>query len=94
MQCEKIIFSGHAITRMFERAMTKQDVVSVIYGGEVIFEYPEDQPHPSKLLLGLVDKEASHVVVSRDIKNKFCYVVTAYKPSKSLWSDDYKTRRK
>ena len=94
MQCEKIIFSGHAITRMFEREMTKKDVISVIYHGEVIFDYPKDQPHPSKLLLGFVDKEALHVVVSRDYKNKYCYIVTAYKPSSSLWHDDFKTRRK
>ncbi len=94
MQCKKIVFSGHAITRMFERGVTKQEVVSVIHYGEIIFEYPDDQPYPSKLLLSFVDKNALHIVVSHNIKNNFCYIVTAYKPSKSLWHDDYKTRRK
>ena len=94
MQCEKIIFSGHAITRMFERGLKKNNIISVINCGQIIFEYPDDQPYPSKLMLDFIEQKPVHVVVARDNKNNYCYVVTAYTPSMLLWHNDYKTRRK
>jgi hypothetical protein len=34
-----------------------------------------------------------HVVLSQDVKNQTCYVVTAYVPNLGLWHDDFRTRR-
>ncbi len=30
MRCDSITFSGHAITRMFERGLSKNEIVNVI----------------------------------------------------------------
>jgi hypothetical protein len=54
MNCTRVVFTGHAIQRMFERAISRDDVLAVIEQGEAIAEYTDDKPHPSRLLLGFV----------------------------------------
>ncbi len=63
MDCDRIVFSGHAIPRMFERQIDSNDVESVLRTGEVIAEYPDELPYPSCLMLGFVEGRAIHVVV-------------------------------
>ncbi len=48
---DTLLFSGHALRQMFERAITSEDVRAVIEEGEVIGSYPDDRPYPSELLL-------------------------------------------
>ncbi|MFQ5954886.1 MAG: DUF4258 domain-containing protein [Kiloniellales bacterium] len=68
MDCDRILFSGHAIRRMFERGLRVSDVAAVLRHGEVIDVYPEDTPFPSRLMLGFVGSRAIHVVVAADPK--------------------------
>src|SRR5471030_1267248 len=42
----------HAFERMFQRGIDLDAVAQVISSGEVIADYPDDQPYPSTLLLG------------------------------------------
>lgn len=91
--CTSITYTGHALRRMFERGLTKSEVVTTIQSGEVIADYPDDQPHPSQLRLGWVCQKAVHIVVSREPEQGACYVITAYYPSLNIWHDDFKTRR-
>ncbi len=91
--CSAVIFSGHALRRMFERSLSKQSVLEILSNGEAIAEYPNDQPYPSVLLLGWVGKRAVHVVVAQSTTDYACYVITAYYPSSELWSDDFRVRR-
>jgi hypothetical protein len=93
MRCDSILFSSHAITRMFERNLSKDDVVSAIREGETIVDYPDDQPYPSRLVLFTTDGKPVHAVVARDATNYACYVITAYVPSSELWHSDFKTRK-
>jgi hypothetical protein len=93
MNCQTITFSGHAIQRMFERNLTKNDILLVIQHGEIIANYPEDQPYPSCLLLGFIANNPLHVVLAQD-SSKQCYVITTYVPNQTLWNDDFKSRRK
>jgi len=53
MRCQTLIFTEHAVTRMFERAITSDQVRSVIETGAIIAAYPNDVPYPSYLILGL-----------------------------------------
>jgi len=66
----------------------------VITEGEVISEYPDDHPYPSKLILGRIDKNVIHVVMAKDDINKENIMVTTYIPDPGIWSSDYRTRRK
>jgi len=52
MAVERLIFRVHAIQRMFERGIRKEDVRQILLTGAVIEEYPEDAPYPSRLVLG------------------------------------------
>jgi len=93
LDCSSIKFSGHAITRMFQRALSKNAVRQIIVEGEVIAYYPDDCPYPSYLLLGYCDDEPVHIVVAQDKESGQCFVVTAYKPDSDKWSDDFRSRR-
>jgi Domain of unknown function (DUF4258) len=48
----KITYRVHAVRRMFERRITDADVANALAAGEEIAAYPDDQPYPSRLLLG------------------------------------------
>jgi hypothetical protein len=93
MDCEEVIFSGHAARRMFNRKITPAQVRAVRESGEIIARYPEDAPFPSCLLFGVVDGRPLHVVAALEEERKKCYVVTAYVPERGIWSDDFRTRR-
>jgi hypothetical protein len=93
MDCSSVLFSGHALRRMFERGLSKEDVMAALNGGEVLAEYPDDLPYPSALLLAFVEGSPIHVVAARDAESGSCFIVTAYRPDPTAWSDDFKSRR-
>ncbi len=93
MKCKSVVFTGHAISRIFERAINKNTVTQVLESGEIIVEYPEDKPFPSYLLLGFIDGKPFHVVVAVEIKQKICYIVTVYEPAPLYWDESFKKRR-
>ena len=94
MNCKRVIFSGHAIRQMFNRRISKNNVLHIIKNGQIIIDYPDDQPYPSCLLLGFIDDKPIHVVLANDKENQTGIVITAYIPDPLLWSDDFKARRK
>jgi len=93
LDCSSIQFSGHAITRMFQRALSKNTIRRIIVEGEVVADYPDDCPYPSCLLLGFCNDEPIHIVVAQDKESGKCFVVTAYKPDRDKWSEDFRSRR-
>ncbi len=93
MDCREIIFSGHAVRRMFERELRTNEVKSVIETGEIIASYPEDLPYPTYLILGWSNGRPLHVVLAQDAVRRRCYLVTAYIPDPALWEPDFKARR-
>ena len=52
MDCKDLHFSRHAFERMFQRGIDPNAVAQVVASGEIIADYPDDQPFPSALLLG------------------------------------------
>ena len=93
MDCREIRFSSHAIRRMFERGVKKEDVVRTVLTGEVIVKYLGDRPYPSFLILGWIDNGPLHVVVAVDGESRLCIVVTVYLPDPDLWEDGFRKRR-
>jgi hypothetical protein len=90
---ERVLFSGHAVRRLFERGLNKDEVLSIIRGGEVIVDYADDSPYPSCLLLGFVRGRPVHVLLAHDGETDTAIVVTAYEPNPGLWHQDFRTRR-
>jgi hypothetical protein len=93
VDCQNLTFSGHAIRQMFLRRISESDVQSVVAYGEVIEDYPDDNPFPSCLLLDFVKGMPIHVVLSYDVETSSCCVVTAYVPDPKIWDDSFRSRR-
>jgi hypothetical protein len=94
MDDKHIEFRVHAVRRMFERGISKQDVELVLETGEVITSYPDDTPYPSRLVLGVVNGRALHVVVAINEQENMDIVITVYEPNVDVWESDFKRRRK
>ena len=84
---------NHALQRLAERGISRKKVLSVLFSGERIEDYPDDKSYPSALFLGFVSGAPLHVVAAFDDANDFAYIVTAYEPSLEFFESDYKTRR-
>jgi len=89
---QSIVFSGHAAKRMFERSISVDDVLYVVESGEVIENYQDDWPYPSRLLLGQPGGRYLHVVVAHNKSNNESIVVTLYEPDPSKWDTECKRR--
>ena len=88
-----VTFTGHAVKRMFERSVNESEILEVLELGEVIEEYPDDYPFPSRLLLRVVRGRPLHVVAGFDAKNERCYIITMYVPDPARWDETFKARR-
>jgi len=93
MNCDRVVFTGHAVQRMFERRIQKGQIRDLLQSGEVIADYPNDFPFPSSLLLAFLGDRPIHMVVAFDDLTRTCHIVTVYEPDPSHWSDDFRTRR-
>ncbi len=81
------------MVKMAERGIDPEVVEMVVNTGKIIKEYPNDEPSPSWLVFGLVEKRPIHVVVARDIATDFCIVITAYEPDIAQWELDFSTKK-
>ena len=78
---------------MFERHITVEDVDVVLETGEVIEQYPNDTPYPSRLMLGWRGSRPLHIVVAESIGENELIVITAYEPDPAQWEADCKRRK-
>jgi Domain of unknown function (DUF4258) len=88
----KLIFRKHALIRMFERRISEADIRLVIARGEVIAEYPDDNPYPSQLYLGWIADQPLHVLIAK-AEQQAVIVITAYRPDAALWDEQFKRKR-
>ena len=91
LQAGKFIVSEHAQARMFERQISLDDLLDLISRGEIIEEYPDDEPCPSALILGFIGGLGCHVVVGVCMHR--LRIITAYWASEDEWIDCRKRRR-
>jgi hypothetical protein len=79
---------------MYQRNVDEQHVRDVIATGELVEEYPDDTPYPSRLILGWHGSRALHVVVADNVDDQETIVITVYEPDPAEWEADFKRRRK
>lgn len=94
MSNEKITYRAHAVKRMFERRVNAEEVRYVLETGEVIEDYPEDTPYPSRLILGCYRGRLLHVVAANNWLDKEVIVITVYEPDPSEWDLECRKRIK
>jgi len=93
MICKETLFSDHAITQMFKRNISVDNVKFIIENGEIIITYFYDKPYPSHLILGYIDKRPIHIVVGKDGNLERCIIITAYEPDENIWQAGFKLKR-
>ena len=76
----KVEWKKHALQRMFERSITRDEVKQAILNGKIIEEYEDDYPFPSFLVVCVSIDKPIHVVISYDEKAGICFVITTYEP--------------
>lgn len=88
-----LIFRVHAIQKMFERNISDEDVRQVVESGEVIRNYPDDQPYPSRLLLAWRGDRPLHVVAADNEADNETIIITAYEPNPTIWKPNFKVKK-
>ena len=59
-----LVFTRHARKRILERGIRIDEVHSAAQAPTVVEEYPDDEPYPSRLLLGWVGGRPLHMVLA------------------------------
>ncbi len=93
MSGERLVFRVHAIQRMFEREISKKDVRQVLATGKTVEAYPDDEPYPSRLVLGWSGSRPIHVVVADHPTQDEMIVITVYEPDLARWEPGFDIRR-
>ncbi len=93
MSVGPLIFRVHAIRRMFQRRISKDDVRQILETGETIETYPHDTPYPSQLVLGWRNARPLHVVAAENAESGETIVITAYEPDSEEWELGFKRRK-
>ena len=89
----RVEWSRHVLERMAARNLALAVVKEALQTGEIIEEYPEDEPYPSGLFLGWVEDEAVHAVAAFEASRRVVYIITAYRPDEDHFGPDRRTRR-
>lgn len=70
---KQIRWQRHALQRMMERGISRNEVKQTLLEGELIEEYPDDHPFPSGLFFNVNDENPLHVVTAIDLEAEWCY---------------------
>ena len=90
---KQILFLPHALSQMsrLDRMITTQEVRETVMTGELIENYLEDARGHSCLLLKSVETDRIiHVVCAP--KPEYLAIITAYIPSSSQWTNNFRER--
>lgn len=94
MSSNRLIFRVHAIQRMFKRGISGEDVRQALLTGEVIEEYNNDKPYPSRLVVAWSGKRPLHVVAADNTNAGETIVITVYEPNPDEWESGFKRRKR
>lgn len=70
------------------------DIRDILVYGEIIENYANDYPYPSRLLLGWRDNRPIHLVVALNQEEEEWIVITVYEPDEERWEPGFKRRKK
>jgi hypothetical protein len=84
-------WTDHIMKRLMQRNISMDDVEYALMYGEIIEQYPSDYPYPSCLVLGYT-KDNMHLHVVCGTNQVELWLITAYYPNSSEWTEDFKQR--
>lgn len=88
----RIQWIAHVMQRLIKRNITRKSVKEALINGTIIEQYPNDYPYPSCLVSGITtNSEVLHVVCG--IGENRLWIITAYRPDSSIWTDSFPKRK-
>jgi hypothetical protein len=88
-----LIFRIHALQRMFQRGISTEDVRHVLATGNIVEAYLDDQPYPSRLMLGWRGSRPIHVVAVDNQAEQQTIIITVYEPDLTRWEPGFERRK-
>jgi O-acetylhomoserine/O-acetylserine sulfhydrylase-like pyridoxal-dependent enzyme len=88
----KLVFSSHALKRMFQRGISTESVRAVLDNAQVVAEYVDDKPYASALYYALVEEKPLHVLAAETSVGE-TIIITVYQPDPALWTPDFLRRK-
>jgi len=88
-----IIFPPYVLKHMIERNIPVAAVRDILENGDIIEEYPADEP-PRYLMLGWSGTRPIHVVAEDDPVTGETTAVTVYEPDIKLWKEEFTKRHR
>ena len=93
----KVFYTFHARKEMEAEglgAIKEAEVYEAVLNGEIIENYPDDEPYPSCLIFGATERgRPLHIVCAFAADEDTAIVITAYQPDEKLWID-FKRRKR
>ena len=84
----RVRITDHADEEAFDDSLTYEEIYSSVIQGEVIEDYPIDNPYPSCLILGRnFSGEPIHSVWAYNPENLWAVLITVYRPDPTRWID-------
>lgn len=84
-----MLYSQHARQEMHNEPLghiLEEEVFEAVMAGEMIEDYPDDQPYHSCLVLGRTGRQrAIHVVCAHGIEEDLAIIITVYEPDPAKW---------
>lgn len=90
----RVHWTYHINLRLEHRFIPRKYILSAVDTYEIIESYPRDKYLPSYLIYSEYEAEVFHILVAVDRENNNVRIITAYRPDKEKWENDFKTRRK
>lgn len=76
IRASRLDWQRHVLERAMERGIRRTDAFDVLLSGQLIEDYPDDQPFPSALLLEWIQTRPIHAVAAFDAANERAFVIT------------------
>ncbi|MEE8338132.1 MAG: DUF4258 domain-containing protein [Dehalococcoidia bacterium] len=93
MPDQNLVFRVHVIERMAQWRVNASDVRHVLETGEVVEDYPDSWPYPSRLVLGHANERPLHVVAAYREDTDELIVITVYEPDPARWEPGFRQRK-
>jgi hypothetical protein len=88
-----LAFTRHARKRILERGIRIDEIHGATHAPTVVEEYPDDEPYPSRLVLGWVGGRPLHIVLAGPTVAGDTILVTLYEPALEWWEPGFVRRR-
>lgn len=95
IDAKRHVVTDHADERSQDRQLETEDVFHSVRNGEIIENYPEDEPYPSCLIYGEDSTgEPIHSVWAYDEQRERAILITVYRPNPAIWIHGRERRKR